>query len=79
MLRARLEWVLAAGLALASIATMIWPTWVESFTGLDPDGGSGELEWWIVGLMMTFALVSAILSRRDYRTFRQQSLAEPPS
>jgi hypothetical protein len=72
MLRARFEWILAAVLALASIATIIWPRWVESLTGLEPDGGSGELEWWIVGLTMMFALVSAILSRRDYRAFHQQ-------
>jgi hypothetical protein len=55
---------------LASIATAIWPTWIETLTRLEPDGGSGETEWQIVIALGAAALVAAVLARRDHRLAR---------
>lgn len=71
--RARLEAGLAALFALAAIATMIWPTWIENLSGLEPDNGSGEAEWWLVILLGLAAVVAGLLARRDFRALRPQA------
>jgi hypothetical protein len=70
MIRARIELVLAALFALGALATLIWPTWIESLTRLEPDNGSGEAEWWLVALLGLAALVAGLLARRDLRVAR---------
>jgi hypothetical protein len=67
MLKVRLETALATVFAVAAVATMIWPTWIESVTRLEPDGGSGTAEWWLVIVLGLLAVVSALLARRHYR------------
>jgi hypothetical protein len=70
MLRARVETVLSVLFAIGTVATLIWPTWLETLTGLEPDQGTGEAEWWLVLLLGAAALVTAALARRDYRGAR---------
>jgi hypothetical protein len=67
MLRVRVEVVLALLCAVLAAATMIWPTWIESLTGLEPDAGTGETEWWIVLVFAVGAIAAAVLARRDHR------------
>ena len=62
--RAWVEWTLAALLAAAAVATAVWPTWIETLFGVEPDGGSGETEWWIVVVLGVLALVVAALAGR---------------
>ena len=71
-MRAHLELGLATIFALAAIATAIWPTWIESLSGLEPDSGSGEAEWWIVVGLGAAALIAAMLARRDYVAMRHR-------
>ena len=70
MIRARLELILAVLFGLAAIATIIWPTWIETLTGLEPDAGSGEAEWWLVILLGAAAVLAGLLARRDFRALR---------
>ena len=71
--RIRSEGALAALFAVAAVATAIWPEWIEELTGLEPDGGSGELEWLVVAVLGAVALLLAVLARRDIlRTRREQ-------
>jgi hypothetical protein len=70
VMRVRLELILAMVFAVAAVASAIWPTWIESLTGLEPDSGSGEAEWWIVIALGAAALIAAALARRDYRAIR---------
>ncbi len=76
-LRARLELVLAAVLGVATATTLIWPTWIESLTGLEPDGGSGAAEWGLVAVLAVCTVVVALLGRRDLRLARLQLTADP--
>ena len=76
MLRARLETVLAGLFAIGTVATVIWPTWIETLSGLEPDKGNGEAEWWLVFLLGVFTVLTGVLARRDYRIARLISASD---
>jgi hypothetical protein len=65
--RLRIEVVLAVISAALCVLTLVFPEWIEELTGLEPDAGSGALEWTIAGVFLVAAVVSAVLGRRDYR------------
>jgi hypothetical protein len=67
MVRARIELGLSAVFAVLTAATFIWPTWIESLTGLEPDAGTGETEWWIVVLLGLVTIAFGVTGARDYR------------
>jgi hypothetical protein len=71
MLRVRVEGVLALVFAVLAVVTLIWPTWIESLTGLEPDAGTGESEWWIVLVFGLGAVGAAALARSDHRRARR--------
>lgn len=70
MLRFRVEIVLAAVLAFLTALTVARPQWIEQVLGVDPDAGSGALEWLLVGALGVATLASAVLARRSYRRAR---------
>jgi hypothetical protein len=70
--RARLELVFALISAGLTAMAAIIPVWIESLTGLEPDGGNGELEWL---LAVAFGVVSIVFGVLTYRTRRQLKLA----
>ncbi len=65
--RLRIEVVLAATSAVLCVLTLVFPAWIEKLTVLEPDAGSGALEWIIAGISLVAAIVSAVLASRDYR------------
>lgn len=69
-LRFRIEAALAALSALLLVLTLIWRDWIEIVFGIDPDRGSGELEWAIVGACALAALISSALARADWKLIR---------
>lgn len=71
VLRARVEIALSALLAIATIVTAAWPSWIETVTGFDPDGGNGQAEWLIVAALAVVTLAAATLARRDLRAIRR--------
>lgn len=75
MMNAKARWKLQATLAVVSavlaVVTAVNAEWIEELTGLEPDGGNGELEWLFVA---TFALAAVLLGAFSYRT-RRSSLA----
>jgi hypothetical protein len=66
----RVETILAVTFAVLAVVTAVWPTWIESMTGLEPDAGSGSLEWAIVAAFAAAALGAAIFARHDYRNLK---------
>ena len=67
MTRARTENIIAIVLAIAAILTAIWPSWIELVFRVDPDQGSGTLEWGLVGLFAAVAVTAALMARRAPR------------
>jgi hypothetical protein len=67
MLRQRMETALSLLFGMLAAVTLFWPDWIEALTGLDPDQGSGAVEWGIVAVLGILALAAALLARRDYR------------
>jgi hypothetical protein len=65
--RVRIEAVLAVISAALCVLTLVFPEWIEELTGLEPDAGSGALEWLVAGVFLVAAVVAAVLARRDYR------------
>ena len=65
----RRRFLIETGLAIASAAllllTLISREWIELIFGVDPDGGSGALEWAIVGALLAVTVAFGALARRD--------------
>ena len=64
------ESTLAMVAAVLAVVTVINAGWIEWLTGLDPDGGSGALEWGIVVVLLLGAVVLGAVARRDLRRWR---------
>jgi hypothetical protein len=59
------EAVLAAVALVLAIVTLFWKDWIEIVFGVDPDGGSGALEWAIVGGLFILALALGVMARAE--------------
>jgi len=53
--------------ALALLATLVWREWIELAFRVDPDGGSGTLEWLIVATAGVLAVGFASLVPLEWR------------
>jgi hypothetical protein len=66
----RRYWVEVAASAVSAVMfllTLARPNWVEAIFGVDPDGGSGELEWVLVAVPLVAALGCSLLAWREWR------------
>jgi len=66
-------WVesVAAGLCtILFLVTLAWHDWLELVFGIDPDNGSGAVEWLIVGVTVALALTCSLLARIEWRRAR---------
>ena len=65
----RRYWV-EVGLAIVTAAllvlTLITREWIEIVFGVDPDGGSGALEWAIVAGLAVLTLASTVAARLEW-------------
>jgi hypothetical protein len=66
----RLLWIergLAVGSGLLFVVTLISKEWIEIVFGVDPDKGSGALEWAISSALLAITIAFAVLARREQR------------
>jgi hypothetical protein len=49
-----------------AILTVFWPDWIEAVFRVDPDQGSGALEWVVVVGLALVAVVASFLARREW-------------
>jgi hypothetical protein len=63
-----IESMLAALSAILSGVTAVWHDWVEVVFGVNPDHGSGALEWLIVALAAAAAVAFAAIARAEWRS-----------
>ncbi len=68
------EAVLGTLSLIAFIATLINPTWLEALFGVDPDQGSGALEWGIVAALVVVTAVFYVLAGYEWRRLRAASV-----
>jgi len=66
---------LAAASALLFLVTLINAEWIELVFGVDPDGGSGALEWAIAAGLLLVAVVAGVLARLEWRRVATASAA----
>jgi hypothetical protein len=74
-IRVRIETILAVVGAALSLLTLVWSEWIEEIFGVDPDGGSGALEWVIALGFLAVAVALALLARRGQRRLRTLAVA----
>jgi hypothetical protein len=65
--RFRIEATLAAASFLAALATVVSREWIELLLRVDPDGGDGSVELWVVVGCVMVTLVSGGAAVRDRR------------
>ena len=68
-LRARFwgESALAVIATLLAVVTFLWHDWIEILFDIDPDEGSGALEWGIVVVFAAAAIIAGVLARLEWR------------
>ena len=68
--RLRVDAVLASLSAFLLVLTLVVPDWIEVVFRVDPDGGSGELEWLIAGACALGTVGFGLAARREWRLSR---------
>jgi hypothetical protein len=62
---------LETGLAIITcvlfVVTLFYRDWIEIVFNVDPDNGSGALEWLIVGALFVVTIALFILARYEWR------------
>jgi hypothetical protein len=62
-----IELVLASFSALMFLITFVWRDWIELIFNVDPDRGSGLLEWAIVASLGAATIGTGLLARAEWR------------
>jgi hypothetical protein len=61
------EAVLASITGFLTLLTLVTREWIEILFGVDPDGGSGTLEWALVAGLLVVTIVFSVLARGEWR------------
>ena len=69
-LRFWVELGLATVTATLFVITLLWRDWIEIVFRVDPDNGSGALEWLIVGALLAVTVALFVMARLEWRRAR---------
>jgi len=65
---------LETGMALVTgvvfAITLVWHDWIEILFNVNPDQGSGLLEWLIVGALLVATIILFVLARYEWSKAR---------
>jgi hypothetical protein len=68
--RVRMRFWIETALAVAAVAlfllTLVSREWIEEIFGVEPDAGSGALEWGIVAAFGVAAVLFGLLARTEW-------------
>jgi hypothetical protein len=62
-----IEIVAAVFSTVVLVLTLLWKDWIEIIFHVDPDRGSGALEWFIVAASVAVTLVLVVAARIEWR------------
>ena len=62
-----LETGMAIVTSVLCVITLVQRDWIEIVSGVDPDNGSGALEWLIVGAFMVVTIMLFTLASYEWR------------
>jgi hypothetical protein len=62
-----IEALLALGNAALLVMTVVWKDWIEVVFKVDPDAGSGAVEWGVVAVTLLLSLAFLSLARSEWR------------
>ena len=62
-----IEALLAFGNAVLLLMTLLWKDWIEIVFKVDPDAGSGAVEWVIVAVTLLLTIAFLALARNEWR------------
>ena len=62
-----IEVALAIAFAALFVVTLAWRDWIEEGFGVEPDAGSGALEWAIVAGLGILAVALSLGARHEWR------------
>ena len=62
-----LEAILALVNAVLLVMTVVWKDWIEIVFDVDPDAGSGAVEWAVVAVTLVLTLTFLALARGEWR------------
>jgi len=74
--RLRLEVGLAVASLVLGLVALVWPEWIEAVFRVDPDAGSGSLEWAVAAVLLLLAAGAAVAARSDLRALRAASASD---
>lgn len=74
----RLEILLSVTSVGLGLVTAVWPAWIESVFGVDPDHGSGALEWVVVGCCLCLAVCFSLAAHSTVRRAQAVGAADLP-
>jgi hypothetical protein len=63
--------------AVLFVVTALWKEWIEILFGVDPDAGSGALEWLIPTLFLAAALLLSVSAGRRLHSHRAHPRPSP--
>ncbi|HJT59108.1 MAG TPA: hypothetical protein VJ761_21560 [Ktedonobacteraceae bacterium] len=65
-----LESALAIVASILFVITLVWRDWIEIVFNVDPDSGSGALEWFIVVALLVVAIALFVSAGYEVRRAR---------